>query len=249
MLGDIANGFSSVFDGFRLIRKFRLWHYLILPGLISLIVGVTGFYLLFPFKDEIGSFILGWWPWEWGSGAIEHIKVWLGGILIILIFLFLYKYLVLILAGPFMSLLSEQIEHKMYPGRKSGSFSVVRLLRETWRGIAITLRNIVRELGLTLVLLLSGFIPGVSPFVPIAIFAVQAYFAGFGAMDYTLERYTSIRETAHFVRQNKALALGAGAAFLGLLFVPVLGFFLAPPLVTAGITPYVLERITQDDHV
>lgn len=247
MLQDILSGTSAVLDGIRLIRKYRLWLYMILPGLISLIVGVGAYLLIFPLKGQLGDFLLGWWPWEWGSGFIEKAELWLGGALITLFFLFIYKYLVLILAGPFMSLLSEQLEHKMYPERPSTGFSIPRMLRETWRGLVITLRNIFREIGLTILLLLSGLIPGMQPIVPVAIFLVQAYYAGFGAMDYTLERYYNIRETASFVGENRALTMGMGAGFLLLLFIPVLGFLLAPPLITAGSTPLVLERIGADE--
>jgi len=96
--------------------------------------------------------------------------------------------------------------------------------------------------------LLTGLIPGMQPIVPAAIFLVQAYYAGFGAMDYTLERYYNIRQTTRFVTNYRPLALGVGAAFLLLLFIPVLGFMLAPPLVTAGVTPLVLNRITADEE-
>ena len=112
----------------------------------------------------------------------------------------------------------------------------------------ITLRNIFREIGFTILLLLSGLIPGLQPFVPAAIFLVQSYYAGFGAMDYTLERYYGVKQSASFVSANKALALGMGSAFLLLLFIPILGFILAPPLITAGSTPLVLERISADDQ-
>lgn len=248
MLTDIFTGLASILDGFRLIRKYRLWMYVIAPALISVVIGVGAYLLIFPLKDEIGQFLLGWWPWEWGSGFVEKLKLWLGGTLITLFFLFIYKYLVLIFAGPFMSLLSEQLEHKLYPTRPSARFSVPRLLREAWRGLVITLRNIFKELSFTLLLLLTGLIPGMQPIVPAAIFLVQAYYAGFGAMDYTLERYYNIRQTTRFVTNYRPLALGVGAAFLLLLFIPVLGFMLAPPLVTAGVTPLVLNRITADEE-
>jgi len=247
VVNDLIQGISTLFDGFRLIRKYRLWHFVILPGLISLVLGVGGYFLIMPMKAQLGDFLLGWWPWDWGSAFVEKMEVWIGGTLITLFFLFIYKYVVLILAGPFMSLLSEELEHKLFPERPSSRFSVGRMLRETWRGLLITLRNIFKEIGFTLLLLISSLIPGVQPIVPVAIFLVQAYYAGFGAMDYTLERYYNIKETASFVGDNRALSLGMGIAFLGILFVPVIGFILAPPLIAAGATPIVLERISEDE--
>lgn len=248
VLNDLTLGLGSIFDGYRLIRKYRLWHFMLLPGLISLLIGVGGYFLIFPLKDQLGHLLLGWWPWDWGKSFVDQMEAWIGGTLIVLFFFFIYKYLVLILAGPFMSLLSEELEHKLYPERPSARFSLARLIREAWRGLVITLRNIFREIGFTLLLMISGFIPGMQPFVPVAIFLVQAYYAGFGAMDYTLERYFNVRETAGFVESNRPLALGVGTAFLGLLFIPVLGIILAPGLVTAGVTPLILDRLSEDEE-
>jgi CysZ protein len=106
------------------------------------------------------------------------------------------------------------------------------------------MRNLARELALTLLLLLLGLIPVFGPFSPILIFLVQSYYAGYGNMDYTMERHFRIRETVHFVRKHRGLALGNGIVFMGLLLTG-LGFLIALPLGAVAATEETLKAISK----
>ena len=67
------------------------------------------------------------------------------------------------------------------------------------------------------------------------LFIVQAYYAGFGNMDYTLERHFAYRESIQFVRRNRNIAIGNGIVFMLFLLIPVIGIIIVLPLsVTAA---------------
>ena len=76
----------------------------------------------------------------------------------------------------------------------------------------------------------------------VLIFLVQAYYAGFGNIDFFIERRFGIRESRRFVSKNKGIAIGNGAVFLTLFLVPILGAFFAPTICTISSTLSSLER-------
>ncbi len=91
------------------------------------------------------------------------------------------------------------------------------------------------ELLLTIPIIILGFIPVIGIVSSVLLFLVQAYYAGFGNMDYTLERHLKYNESITFVRKNRGLAIGNGIIFMLFLFIPIIGVILVLPLsVTAA---------------
>ena len=109
------------------------------------------------------------------------------------------------------------------------------------------------ELLLTIPILLIGFIPIIGIASSVLLFLVQAYYAGFGNMDYTLERHFKYDESIKFVKQHRGLAVGNGIVFMLFLLIPVIGIILVLPLsVTAASTETVTllkkqNRLKSDD--
>lgn len=241
MFSGFVDGALSYLRAVKIISNYRLWAYVLAPALISLVLGVLIFRAAWGWSDNIGDWITSIYPFDWGRKTIDKIADIFGGLLIAAFGLIIFKQLVMALASPFMSFLSEAIEKKKL-GLSAGSFSFSGMMSDLVRGIRISLRNIVRELLFTILLLLLGLIPLFSPFVAIAIFMVQAYYAGFGNMDFTLERYYNVRNSVHFVRKNRALALGNGTVFM-LLLLTGIGFLIALPLGTVAAADETLKRL------
>jgi len=219
----------------QLIGQLQLWVYLLAPAIISVIIAAAIFGSAWGFADDIGNAI----PLPIPE-SIRHIS---GFLIVVFSGLIIFKQLVIALSAPFMSPLSEKItRHLQGYSPTETSFSVSRMFSDLLRGLLIALRNIFRELALTTALLLLGLIPLLGLLTTPLIFLVQAYYAGFGNMDYTLERHLRVSESIRFVQANRGIALGNGTIFLLLLFSGI-GFLIALPLGTIAATISTHQRL------
>jgi CysZ protein len=245
MFRDLTSSMLSYTKAIPFISKHRLWGYFLFPGLVSLLLGIAIFTTAWNASDNIGGWIISFYPFEWGKSVLERVAEVFGGLFVAAIGLILFKHLVLAIASPAMSFLSEKVEKIVNGYSPTIPLTLNRMLGDILRGLRIALRNIIRELFYTLLLFIAGLlIPFISPFTTVAIFAVQSFYAGFGNMDFTLERYYRVRGSVRFVRANRWLALGNGIVFMALLLTGI-GFLFALPLGTVAATRETLKRLPE----
>lgn len=243
MIKEFFSGIQAYFQAFGLLFKLRLWKFVFIPGLISIFLGGaigTSAWLL---AGQLGSWLLSWYPFAWGLDFMSGFSAWVGGILIVVFGLIIYKHLVMIIVAPFMAPLSERVErHLMGGGSNYKGFSWAQAGKDFARGLYINLRNLIRELLFVAPLLILSIIPGVGLIPIILIFIIQAYYAGFGNMDYTLERHFTTKGTIQFVKSHRGLAIGNGTVFM-LLLMTGFGFLVAPPLATIAATIQTVKKL------
>ena len=235
MFKNTLNGIKAYGNSLKIIRKLELWKYFGVPILISLLTGISIGVSAWVFSDDLGYWISKMWPWEWGAETFRSISTIVGAMAIIAFGLIVYKHIVLALSAPFMGLVSEKIEAHMIGEDPdlNNKFNWGLI----WRGVRINVRNLMLELLLSIPILLIGFIPIIGFISTPLLFLVQAYYAGFGNMDYTLERHLSYKQSIQFVGNHRGIALGNGMVFMLMLLVPILGVILVLPLsVTAAST-------------
>ncbi|MGJ8744662.1 EI24 domain-containing protein [Polaribacter sp.] len=234
MIKNILSGIQAYAGAFGLISKLKLWSYFIIPIVISVVTAAVIGFTAYGLSDTIGHFLAKIWIWDWGKETFTTITSVIGGIFVLVIGLILYKHIVLALSAPFMSAVSEKIEIHIN-GDLKHHHRKTSFQEQLWRGIRINIRNLGKELLITVPILLLKFIPVVNIFSTILLFLVQAYYAGFGNMDYTLERHFNYRDSINFVGKNKGISIGNGIVFMLCLLVPVIGIIIVLPLsVTAA---------------
>ena len=243
MLKGAISGATSYLEAFQIISRYRLWGYFIAPFIICLLLGAGIVTTAWGASDNIGHWLIGFYPWDWGKGTIEKIVSVFGGLFIGAMGFIIFKHLVLALSSPFMSPLSEKVERALSGREGPGTpFSIAQFTKDLIRGITIAIRNIIRELFFTFLLFLLGLFPPLTPFTTVAIFLIQAYYAGFGNMDFLLERHFNVRQSVRFVRKNAGIAIGNGAVFLA-LFLTVVGFVVVLPLGTVAATRVTMDKL------
>ena len=237
MIKNIFDGIKAYAGAFELISKLKLWRYFVIPITISIITAIAIGVAAYGFSDNIGQFISRIWVWDWGKETFATISEIFGGGLVIVIGLVLYKHIIMALSAPFMSPVSEKIEAHLVGANSSlkHQHRNTSFQQQLWRGIRINIRNLFMELWLTIIILIISFIPVIGWFTSILLFFIQAYYAGFGNMDYTLERHFKYKDSLNFVRKNRGIAIGNGIVFMLFLLIPIIGIILVLPLsVTAA---------------
>ena len=156
------------------------------------------------------------------------------------IYYLVYKTLILMALSPFLSYMSEKTESVLTG--KEFNFSIKDNLYFIKRGIIVTGKSFLRELLMTCIILLLFFIPIANTAVPILLFIVQSYYIGFSFIDYTLERH-DFQIGTDVIRKNTIFFLINGALFTILLFIPVIGIFVAPMVTVVATTIGTLELI------
>jgi len=247
MISQVFSSFIHVLRSPTILTRYRLWSYAIAPIIVAVVIGLSVLPAAYYLGDNLGELIFSWYDWDVGKEVVDAIKDWIGGVIIAVGLVFVFKYLILIASSPFMSLLSERMEEEMY-GQEESSHSMSSILGDLWRGIRVNLRNLLRELILTVPLTLLSFIPLVNFVTVPLIFVVQAYYAGFGNMDYAMERHYDTHNSVLFVRKNRGLAIGNGAAFLLLFLIPVIGPILCVMLTAPSASYQTLQLIHEDDR-
>ena len=245
IIKDIAFSLSNYAKGIALIRSLNLWRYFAIPLVISLVIAVLVFVGAWQAKTALSAYFTGIWPWAWGATAFAPLSGFIGSLGVLLLGFTLTKYLVLAFSAPFMSPVSERIDRHLNPGHAMNpSSSFWGLLS---RSLRLNIGNLFRELGLTLMLLILGLFPVIGLISAPLIFVVQAFYAGFGNLDYTLERYYDYRSSKSFLHQYRGLAIGNGLVFILISLIPVLGIILVLPLSVSAGTFTVLETIKSGD--
>lgn len=236
MIKNIFKGITAYAGAFQLISNLELWKYYGVPMLISFLTASSILISAFVFADSIGHYISKAWIWEWGQQTFYMISQIMSAIIMLLSGFILYKHIVMALSAPFMSPVSEKIEAYLL-GAERPQHRNTTFMEQLWRGIRLNVRNLMIEVGWTIPLLLISYIPVIGIASSVLLFLIQAYYAGFGNMDYTLERHFKYRESINFVKQHRGIAIGNGIVFMLFLLIPFFGIILVLPLsVTAAST-------------
>lgn len=242
---DLSGGIGAYGRALKLISKLNLWKFFLIPALIGFFVAAAIIWLAIGVSDNIGDWMAQIWIFDWGKETFTAISHWIGGFLVIVIGLVIFKHIVQALSGPFMGPVSERVEEYL-TGKELESNSFMVLLM---RGIKINIRNLFLELLYSFLLFILGFIPILNIISVVLIFRIQAYYAGFGNMDYTLERYMNYKESIVFVKKHKGVAVGNGIIFTLMLIIPFVGVLLTLPIATVASTVETLKKLEKDGKV
>lgn len=220
----------------RFIQQHKLWKWILLPGTICTALVLLNIYYLWGFTGSMTDYLFDVagirnWIQELESGWISFFFLLLAlGVRLLFSFFYLslLKYFFLAIGAPLFAVLSEKTACLLQS--RAFSLSWPWLLQEMKRGGRVVGRNMLHQTLTLLLLLVLSFLPVIGWVTPLIAFFVECYFFGFSMMDYGCARYFSYgsRQSIVFTTAHRGLAIGNGMAFYAMLFIPLLGWMLAP---------------------
>jgi CysZ protein len=210
--------------------------YIFMSGFVALLIFGGMIWLAWSLAGTASSYIAALTPWQWA-----HESAFFGfivGVGVVIGFILIMKYILLIVLSPLLSYISEKVEKSLIADYAPGGFSIAS---SAARSVRINTRNMVKEVFVTILLLIAGLIPVLNFIAIPLLLLVQAYFAGFGIMDFYLERHLTFKQTLVEVYKHKYAAMTLGGIFMMLFAIPLLGVIIAPYLTTVTGTKYFLK--------
>lgn len=223
-------GLRDYFGAGKIILQQKLWRWLVVPGLLSLLYFPAMLWLGWHFLDDGAGYLRD----RWLPGFLSHPAfVWIITLALSLGLAYagfiVYRNVIMICYAPVLSYVSERVEAALTPG-----LAAAKPVIGMWRGARRAILMSVVSLGLSaaslifcLLLLLIPIIGGLlmAGLLPLS----QMFLAGHGFIDPTLERKGfDVGASFRLVRANKLRVLGCGCGFILLALIPVVGWFIAP---------------------
>lgn len=244
-MNNFLNGIGYYAKAHRVILKHRLWSYMMIPGILSLLYVLGWMIIGSIYFPDISAYITENWLPDFMKGGITRVLtsvlLW---IFLILIGYLTYKPVIMILFSPILGYLSEITEKVVYQN-PIPDFDFKELVRLGIRGLYLNLRNLARTILFSMLAWLLIIIPIIGSIASALIIAlIQFYYDGFGLMDYTLERRgLSASESIRFAKANRGKVMGVGSGFMLMMVIPFLGWFAAPSYGTIAATLAAVESI------
>ncbi|KIC95291.1 EI24 domain-containing protein [Flavihumibacter solisilvae] len=254
MLKEIIIAIECYIKAHNFIREHKLWRWIILPGILYMLLFVTGMYFFIISSNSAVNYLsniigIDRWLQEQKSPFLSFLFM-MGNIMVRLLLVFFYfslfKYIFLIIGSPLFAYLSEKTE-SIIEGRDF-PFSFSQLMKDIVRGIRLALRNMLWQAVYTISILILSFIPVVGWVSPMLSLFSECYYYGFSMVDYSCERRRlSPAESIRFISDHKGLAIGNGLLFYLMHAVPVIGWILAPTyaVVAATLSVRQIEGVRQ----
>ena len=227
----LKTGMHSFINAIKFMNKHSLWKYILLPSLLSSIIGILLTVTIYAQASEyildlIKEFAVvenheGWQKFILKTifgllSIFAHLFSIILGMVITIIF---YRAIASVVVMPFLGPLISRVE-TILTG-KSIEISMSKDFKNSITGIWISIKNFLIEIFL---LVFSG------PFSPIVMIFVEGYFLGKGSFDYFFEKHSqTLRERKERTKSYRPEMQGLGMAHFFSLFIPVIGVFIAPP--------------------
>jgi CysZ protein len=228
----LTQGFTTVFQGLRLLKEPGIRRFVAIPFTINLFVFSGLIWFGMGQFEHLMDWLLpkeGWFSWlQW----LRYLLWPLFALTAVLVVFFTFTVLANLMAAPFNGLLAEKVERYLGGSPLPG--------RPLWQEVPIALSSEMRKLSYFLIralpLLILFLIPGLNLAAPLLWGLFSAWFLSIEYGDFPMANHRLAFPDQHArLKSRRLLALGFGGGVTLLMMIPILNFF-AMPAGVAGAT-------------
>ncbi|MCB1148465.1 MAG: EI24 domain-containing protein, partial [Leptospiraceae bacterium] len=223
----LIKGASAFWRAWTFLSENKLWTFMILPGMLSLMLAVG---LIASLYMGLTGAIAGLIPqnqtgflWSLLQGFLSFMIF----VISVITTVFMYRILASVVVMPFLGPLLSRVETLL--NGKATEVSISKDIKNAIVGIWVSLKYAFVEIIFLILTLFTG------PVQPFIMAAVSGYFLGRGSFDYLLEKHTlSLRERKERAKEFWPEMEGLGVMHFITLFIPIIGPLAAPGVSVTG---------------
>ena len=184
----IKLGLSGYRHAFGIISAQKMWKFFIIPLIINILCLWLIWHYSGSLSDWLNEKITQSWQLEgWIGSFVNETIASITKIICFFAFVIYGGDLVILCMSPIYSIMSEKTDTYL-TGREFG-FSAKQTVKDIWRSVKISLKNIIKKSFWLIVCFIAGFIPVIGFIMPVVAFLINSYYWGYPLMDYNNERY------------------------------------------------------------
>lgn len=210
----IISGIKAYGKAFQVISANKMGKHFVWPVVFNIVLVILIIWSGFGISDWIKDLIESSADKSngWIKTAIFAIKI-IMPIVCFILFIFIGGTIVNLLMSPIYTKLSELTD--TYITGRTFQTDAKQTMKDIWRTVVISITNIFKQLFFTLLCLLLNIIPVIGSIASVVmIFLINAYYFGYGFMDYTNERARRSPKVSNKVTSRyKYLAITNGAIY------------------------------------
>lgn len=228
MVTPFLRGASYALAGLRLLPDRRLRAFVIGPLTINVALFAAAIFWLSNRFDGWLEWLTAWLP-DW-LDWVEWLLWPLFAVAVVLVMFYTFTLVANVIGAPFNGLLAERVERDISGSQVPGSG--VSFLAEIPRAIAHEFSKWAYIVPRALPLLVLFVVPGLNAAAPLVWFGFGAWMLAIEYADYPMGNHgLSFRRQREILRERRLVALGFGAAVMGMTLVPLLNFIAMPTAV------------------
>lgn len=236
------SGPDYFFQGFNLIKRKGVRHFVIIPLLVNILLFGSAFYYLFGQIDVLVQYVIDWIP-DWMSWLKDSISYFLwpfAVLVILLVSAYFFSTLANWIAAPFNGLLAERVEI-LLSGETPPSGSVFDLLKDVPRTFArefIKLKYYIpRALGYLIIFFLLPV------FGQVVWFLFTAWMMAIQYCDYPFDNHkVPFNQMRDHLLQNKTQSFGFGATVTVFSMIPIINLLVMPVAICGATAMWVDQK-------